>query len=127
MIALAITEGFEEIGIYGVDMAVGKEYIKERPSVEYFLGIARGRGIKVIIPDACDLLKTRFIYAFESNRQNEYNVKIASMRTGMQQRLQQICQQEQQAHDVRMQYEGALGATREFEKIWSNLGDQIQV
>jgi hypothetical protein len=127
LIALAILENYEEIHIYGVDMAVGKEYIKERPSVEYMIGIARGRGIKVVIPDACDLLKTRFVYAYEEKRQGEMNDKFNKMMGGLQSRHQMSYQQEQQAHDARMQYEGAMGGIREYHKIWSNLADQIQV
>lgn len=56
--ALAIHEGAEQIGIYGVDMALGEEYAYQKPNMEYLIGIARGKGIKVILPDSCPL--TRF-------------------------------------------------------------------
>jgi len=58
MIAMAIYEGYEEIHIYGVDMAADTEYASQRPSCEYFIGIAEGKGIKVVIPLDSDLLKT---------------------------------------------------------------------
>ncbi|HSE44674.1 MAG TPA: hypothetical protein VLA89_05030, partial [Gemmatimonadales bacterium] len=64
MIGLAIMEGAEEIGVYGVDMMMdggeGSEYGWQRPSCEFFLGWARGAGIKVHLPDESDLLKTAF-------------------------------------------------------------------
>lgn len=71
MLALAIYEGATEIGIYGVDMAqhgVGlkSEYAYQRPSVELWLGIAAGKGIKVTIPKESDLLKTPHLYGFDS-------------------------------------------------------------
>jgi len=66
MTALAIFEGYNEISIYGVDMAVGSEYVDQRPSCEYFIGLARGAGIKVYIPPASDLCKARFMYAFDA-------------------------------------------------------------
>ena len=44
MLALAIHEGFEEIHVYGVDMAVDTEYHHQRPSCEYFLGLAKRDG-----------------------------------------------------------------------------------
>ena len=44
MIAFAITQEFEEIHVLGVDMAVDTEYKWQRPSCEYFIGLARGLG-----------------------------------------------------------------------------------
>ena len=58
MIALAILEGFKEIGVYGVDMAQETEWAEQRPACEYWIGLARGMGIKVFIPRTSDLLKS---------------------------------------------------------------------
>ena len=58
MVALAIHEGFQEIKIYGVGMSsndVGDGYA--RPCIEYLLGLARGRGIKVWVHPKSALLK----------------------------------------------------------------------
>ena len=55
--ALAIHEGAEEIAIYGVDMKGDDEYGYQKPNMEYLIGLAMGRGIKVTIPDASPLLK----------------------------------------------------------------------
>jgi hypothetical protein len=57
MLALAIHEGAEEIAIYGVDMKGDDEYGYQKPNMEYLIGLAIGRGIKVTIPDASPLLK----------------------------------------------------------------------
>jgi len=57
MLALAIHEGFEEIHMWGVDMAAGSEYAQERPCVEFWLGLAAGRGITITVPDSSPLLK----------------------------------------------------------------------
>lgn len=68
LVALAIQMGFEEIGLWGVDMAqdhaLQMEFGEQRPSVEYFLGVAAGRGIKVTIPDGADLLTAAYLYGF---------------------------------------------------------------
>ena len=56
-LALAIYEGFEEIHLYGVDLNTESEYAWQKPGVEYLLGVAVGRGIKVVLPDNCPLLK----------------------------------------------------------------------
>ncbi len=47
MIALAIYLGAKEIHIYGVWLALESEYAHQKPTVEFWLGIAKGRGIKV--------------------------------------------------------------------------------
>lgn len=67
MIALAIHEGASEIGVWGVDMADDTEYAHQRPSCEYFLGLAVGAGITLHVPDTSDLLKTSVLYGFETD------------------------------------------------------------
>jgi hypothetical protein len=57
MLALAIHEKAEEIGIYGVDMRADDEYGYQKPNMEYLVGLARGRGIAVHIPDQSPLCK----------------------------------------------------------------------
>lgn len=56
-LALAIHEGAEEIGVWGVDMKGEDEYGYQRPNMEYLIGLARGRGIKVHVPDESPLCK----------------------------------------------------------------------
>lgn len=72
MIVLAIELGAEKIGLYGVDMAqdtlTNAEYSHQRPSCEYFIGLARGLGIEVIVPEESDLLKVGRLYGIEANR-----------------------------------------------------------
>jgi hypothetical protein len=55
MLALAIHEGAEEIGLYGVDMQ--GDHASQRPNAEYLLAIAKERGIKITLPNSCPLLK----------------------------------------------------------------------
>ena len=49
MIALAIYRKATEIHIYGVQMLKGSEYYKQKPSVEYWCGVATGRGIPITV------------------------------------------------------------------------------
>ena len=63
MLALAIFEEYDKIGIWGVDMAEhgepghADEYRDERPNCEYLLGFAKAKGIEIYLPDECPLLK----------------------------------------------------------------------
>ncbi len=49
MIALAIEEGVDEITLLGGDLSSTDEYVDQRPCVEWWLGYAMGRGIRVIV------------------------------------------------------------------------------
>jgi hypothetical protein len=57
MVSLAIASGVDEIGIYGVDMRASEEYAYQRANLEYLIGLARGKAIKVHVPDASPLMK----------------------------------------------------------------------
>lgn len=65
MLALAIAEGFEEIGIYGIDLIIGREYHFEKACVEFFLGIAHARGIAYHLPSNSALLWQSHTYGYD--------------------------------------------------------------
>jgi len=57
MMALAVHEVAEEISIFGVDMKGDDEYGYQKPNMEYLIGFARGKGIKVNILEDSPLCK----------------------------------------------------------------------
>ena len=68
----AMLEGVNELAFYGVNMAQHgikskSEYAHQRPSCEFWLGVAIGRGIKVHLPIESDLLKVGCLYGFETH------------------------------------------------------------
>lgn len=65
MVALAVVEGFQEIHVYGVDMVNAEEYLTQRPGVTFVLGVAVGRGIRVVLPKGCALMFARDRYGYE--------------------------------------------------------------
>lgn len=64
MMCLAAMEGFEEIHLYGINLAIGEEYFYEKPNVEWMIGLLQGRGIKVVVPIASSLLKQHYRYGY---------------------------------------------------------------
>ncbi len=60
MLAHSILEGVDRVGIWGVDLHCESEYAYQRPNLEYLIGLARGRGIKVFIPPQSQLLTHAF-------------------------------------------------------------------
>jgi len=65
MICLALLEKFEEIHFYGVDLIDGGEYAYQRPNTEYYIGLARGLGVKIFIPEKSALCKFSHVYGYE--------------------------------------------------------------
>lgn len=99
MIALALLEGFETVGIWGVDMALDgvhgqSEYGHQRPSVEYFVGWADGHGVEFYIPVESEICKCGFLYGKDN---------ITPVRRKLTDRQQQLKQQEAETVAV---YEG---------------------
>jgi len=99
MMAQAIMDEYEEIHIYGVDMAVDDhEYFKQRPDMYAWITCARERGIVVVIPEQSSLYKSNYdegtdwnvekgpfteaeflkLAKMHEDKANEYRVHIAS-------------------------------------------------
>lgn len=65
MIAYALMQEPDAIGLWGVNMELAGEYAEQRPSCEYFIGIAEGRGVDVVIPETASLCKAPRLYALD--------------------------------------------------------------
>ena len=116
MIALAIYEGFEEIHVYGVDMSTATEYAHQRPSCEYFLGWAKGAGIKIHIPLESDLLKARWLYGYEYEKQNAWDAKLRETIRAMKDRQAAAQEELRRVERVEAQYDGAISACEDIKK-----------
>jgi len=67
MMAQAVMDGVDEIGIFGVDMSIDdNEYFYQRPTMYAWIGYAQAKGIKVTIPDISPLFKDPIVYGKES-------------------------------------------------------------
>jgi hypothetical protein len=117
MIVMAIMQGFKKIGIYGVDMAQDSEYAQQRPSCEYFIGIARGLGIEVELPRTSDLLKNPFLYGYEDG--GEYRVKMQARLKELHERLADTERQRNSAHEASLQIRGAIEDVQYWMRAWS--------
>lgn len=118
--AWGIEQGYKDIHIYGVDMAVDTEYHHQRPSCEYFLGLAKGLGINIYIPPEADLLKSRFMYAIEELKEDEFTKKCKMIIAKMQERQNQSAFARDQENKKVEQYIGATSAVKEVMKIWES-------
>ena len=84
MLALAISEGPTWIGLYGVDLASDIEYPHQRPNTEYLVGMARGKGIEVVIAPGSAIGKSSFLYGYEKEPAgNPIVVAVTNHRAGL--------------------------------------------
>ena len=117
LIALAIEMEYKTIAVYGVDMAVdhvlNAEYGVQRPSCEYFLGIAAGMGIDIELPEGTDLLVASHLYGFEDDSvirtKLEARLKeLAGRKEGLKQQSAQLDGQSKQLFAGINQLDGAM-------------------
>lgn len=118
MMALALLEGHEEIGLYGVNMAqhgMGEksEYAHQRPSCEYFCGYADAAGVKLHVPAGSDLLKAPALYGFHNR---DLRVKFDKRRQELQARVNAANAQARQSHEEAVFLAGALEALNYHEQ-----------
>lgn len=72
MISYAISQGATEIGLYGVDLSISDhEYFWQRPCVEAWIGFAKGKGIKVTIPEVSHIGKSKYVEGRDWNGETE--------------------------------------------------------
>lgn len=65
MMGLAVYEKFDRIEVYGVDMENNTEYGYQKPCGEFWIGLALGRGIKVVLQEPC-LLCNAVLYGYDT-------------------------------------------------------------
>ena len=119
MIALAIHEGFQEIHVYGVDMAVGSsEYGHQRPSCEFWLGVAAGLGITIHIPQESDLLTSMFMYGYEEEKRTVLEAKWNQVYGDIENKKQQAIAEELRLRDWKNQLIGAQEGIKELKDRW---------
>jgi hypothetical protein len=108
MLAQAIEEGLEEIGLWGIDLAHDSEYEYQKPSAEYFLGVAIGQGITVRIPEQSALLKGMYRYGYQEMPTNADLQWLKVYKSRVQERQQELV-------GVVNQLAGQIACAEEFE------------
>lgn len=119
MIALAIVGGYQDIGVFGIDMAQDSEYAHQRPSCEFFLGWAAGAGIRLAIPKTSDLLKASYLYGAEEEDASVLRAKYESRLKELVERKGQMERDFNNLQAALNQIVGAIENTQYFLRAWS--------
>lgn len=117
MVALAIMEDFQEIGVFGVDTA-DEEWGSQRPSLEYLLGYAEGKCVKVTIPKESTLLRAPFLYGFQEREENEFLGKIANSESEYRRKLEEAAEMGKRYELRAARYGGAADALKSLRDQW---------
>ena len=82
MLAVAGLEGFEEVHLYGINLAIGDEYFFEKACCEWWIGLLEGKGVKVYVPSASSLLKQyrRYGYAIDARPSASFKTLLTARR-----------------------------------------------
>ncbi len=118
MIATALYEGFGRIEVYGVDLLQTEEYAYQRPGAEYWIGLARGLGVEVLVPTGSALLKANYVYGYSEPVESaaiDPLVKFSEMKD------KQLEQQIQQAAGIVNMVAGAQQCVAEVSKLLPEL------
>jgi hypothetical protein len=100
MIGFALMQGAKQIALYGVEMAYGSEYAYQRPNVELFIGLARGAGVNVWVPDESPLMKCGGMYGYESEPGKVQNLLEAKRKELLEKKSAYLKQQETAAQSL---------------------------
>lgn len=77
-VALALVEGYSEIGLFGVNLDWGRERVVERGNLEYWMGIAAGMGRTLHLSPGSKLCTHPGLYGLEYAKEKEGVIEICA-------------------------------------------------
>ena len=110
-VAWAIHQGYRTIGLYGIDLVVGTEYEFQKACAEFWLGVAHGKGIDLVIPQTSALLKHTHRYGYEVEPDTGL-VKLSEI----QGRIAKLREQVDQSQARLIAIDGGIGEVRRHEQ-----------
>ena len=121
MLALAIEQKPDVIGIYGVDMAANSEYNQQRLACQILVEMAKQMGITIAIPPESDLLEPPPIYGYcESSRRWR---KMYARKLELQNRINDLANKAASAQSEKAHLVGALDDLEYMTAHWANTTD----
>jgi hypothetical protein len=111
-----------ELSLFGIDMAASTEFGSQRPSCEYFVGIADGCGLPCFIPDNSDLCKATALYGIDTTAPLRVKAesRIVEVKNAMAQVDQQLLMMQQQRENLVFQKGLLQGQKDAWKHIRSN-------
>ena len=120
MMALAIDQKPDTIGLFGIDMTASEEYAFQRPGCQYFIQKCLDLGIKLIVPPQSDIAQPAPLYGYKEADRNYRKAFVR--RQELQERLNEEMTKIREATKVRMHIEGALDDLEYHIQTWAYQG-----
>lgn len=125
MMAQAIMDGASHISLYGIDMALDEhEYFMQRPSMEQWIGYAKGCGIKVYIDESSPLGYTTYREGrdwpdkgFEGFDEGEYRDMYKKHKHKFDQLQIDIDKLNPRLEEMKAEYHALNGAMQVYERL----------
>lgn len=120
-IACIQESGAGELALYGIDMAQAGEFGVQRPSCEFWLGVAAGLGIKVTVAARADLLKCAVLYGSEES--SDFVIKLNARIAELEQKGQDIANHWEQLRsqmEITRYHQHEIAGALEDCKYWKN-------
>lgn len=110
MIALAMLQGFDLIELYGVHLNASDEYMKQKTSVAFMVGFARGQGVEVVIADGSPFLMSGDNYIYRE----QFNNVLLERKRELTEKAQNILNQKARIEQELLIVQGALSNNEEL-------------
>lgn len=120
MLALAIEQKPEQIGLWGVDMSAAEEYGYQRAGCHYFLQEAQKRGIITVAPQESDILTPVPLYAFREQSPMWWKQRVR--RKELEQRMQSAQNQIEHSNRELLILKGAVDDMNYLDNTYDPLG-----
>lgn len=122
MMAMALQEGYTEIGLFGMDMSSRHEYVLQRPGMQHFIELAEQRyKVSVYAPLESDILQPPPLYGF--NLSTPFGRKLEIRRQELMGRLAEAQATQKQAERDALYFQGALDDIDYQLTIWTGSRD----
>lgn len=117
MLALAMTMGVKQVGLYGLDMAAKSEYRQQRPGFHHFIYLAEQMGIEFTAPLESDILQPAPLYGYDLA--TPYGRKLEVRRKELMARVAKLDVTINGATRERAFLEGALDDIDYHQTVWT--------
>jgi hypothetical protein len=116
MMAFAIEQKPEAIGLWGVDMSATDEYSYQRPGCHYFMQKAVEAGIELMLPPQCDLPEPHPLYGYKEHWPMYWKLKVAGEE--LDERTNRAAKMEEQGRTEKLILRGARDYLEYVKNTW---------
>lgn len=119
MMAFAIEQKPEKIGLWGVDMSANEEYGHQRPGLKFFMREAKLQGIQVYAPPQSDIMQPMPLYGIKEH--TRYFAKQKARKAELEARVNDAAQRKDKAEKEILVLTGALDDMRYMNNTYDGI------